>query len=479
MNFVFFMPDEMRAESVACYGHPVVRTPNLDRLAEEGTRFEQCHVQHTVCSPSRCSMMTGWYPHVSGHRTLWHLLRPHEPSLFRYLREAGYHIEWHGKNDLYAAESLPDCVDVYDSRPGPRAGGNPWPFEAPEYYSFLYSEVDCRPEDGSDMRNTAAGIEFLRNRSADDPPFVLYLPLGFPHPPYGIWPPYFDMYDPDSLPPLRTAETEGKPSFHAGVRETRRLGEVPDGVLRKIQAVYLGLTSYMDWVLGELLKALDETGLADDTAVFVFSDHGDWAGDFGLVEKWPSGLDDTLTRVPLLARLPGGAAGHEAPEPVELFDIMATTLELAGVEAWHTHFARSLVPQLHGEAGDPDRAVFAEGGYDPHEPHAFEGYPPRGSRFEDPRQIYYPKARLQQDRPDTVCRATMIRTMAHKLVRRTRDINELYDLREDPRELVNVYDDPAHAAARAELEDRMLDWHIRTADVVPFDENPRGLPERR
>ncbi|MCB0187379.1 MAG: sulfatase-like hydrolase/transferase, partial [Caldilineaceae bacterium] len=75
MNFIIFQPDELRAESVGCYGHPLAPTPNIDALAAQGTRFDQCHVQHSVCTPSRCSMMTGWYPHVRGHRTLWHLLR--------------------------------------------------------------------------------------------------------------------------------------------------------------------------------------------------------------------------------------------------------------------------------------------------------------------------------------------------------------------------------------------------------------------
>ncbi|MCD6519712.1 MAG: sulfatase-like hydrolase/transferase, partial [Anaerolineae bacterium] len=126
MNFIFFFPDEMRAESVSCYGHPLVKMPNYDRLAAEGVRFDQCHVQHPVCSPSRCSLMTGWYPHVAGHRTLWHLLRPHEPSLFRYLKEAGYHIEWHGKNDLYAINYFPLAVDHWDASEGSHMGPNPY-----------------------------------------------------------------------------------------------------------------------------------------------------------------------------------------------------------------------------------------------------------------------------------------------------------------------------------------------------------------
>ncbi|MBF0246411.1 MAG: sulfatase-like hydrolase/transferase, partial [Planctomycetes bacterium] len=104
MNFVIFMPDQQRAEVLGCYGHPQTRTPNYDRLAGEGTRFDQCHVQMPLCSPSRCCMMTGWYPHVKGHRSIPHLLGRDDPSLLRTLRENGYRVEVYGKNDVFDAE---------------------------------------------------------------------------------------------------------------------------------------------------------------------------------------------------------------------------------------------------------------------------------------------------------------------------------------------------------------------------------------
>ena len=102
MNFIFFFPDEMRASSVSCFGNSVVKMPNYDRLASEGVCFDDCSVQNPVCSPSRCCTMTGLYPHNNGHRTLWHLLRPHESNLFGYLKDAGYDIAWYGKNDLFS-----------------------------------------------------------------------------------------------------------------------------------------------------------------------------------------------------------------------------------------------------------------------------------------------------------------------------------------------------------------------------------------
>lgn len=479
MNYVFFIPDEMRAESVSCYGHPLVRMPNYDRVAHEGVRFEQCHVQHTVCSPSRCSLMTGWYPHVSGHRTLWHLLRPHEPNLLRYLKEAGYHIEWYGKNDLYAAESFPLSVHNYADPGGAHAGPNAHAFDEPAYYAFDYEPFPGGLDETGDMRRVQAGIDFLRSRRRGDPPFVLYLPLSMPHPPYAAPEPYHSMYVPDEVPSLRPADLANKPDFMWRIREYRRLDRTPAGLMERLNATYLGMNSYVDWVLGRLLDALDETGLAEDTLLTVTSDHGDWAGDYGLVEKWPSALDDTLTRVPLIVRGPHVRAGHVVREPVELMDVMPTVMELAGVPVRHTHFARSLVPQLQGAPGDPDRAVFAEGGYDPHEPHAFEG---RWSEYDIPRDrthIYWPKGLLQQEHPESVCRSTMLRTARHKLVWRTAGECELYDLEADPRELRNVYTDPAYSATRAELEARLLGWYVRTSDVVPVGEDPRGLPRAR
>ena len=473
MNFIFFMPDELRAESVGCYGHASAVTPNMDALADAGTRFDQCHVQHPVCSPSRCSLVTGWYPHVRGHRTLWHLLRPDEPNLFRYLRQAGYDIRWYGKNDMLAAESFGESVTEVASYGSKMFEPNPFDFSDPRYYSFLTTPFQGPLAEHGDYANVSAAIRFLRGKPRQ--PFLLYLPLVFPHPPYGAPEPWHHQVDPESLPPLRPADLPGKPSFHSHIRSTRRLNELGEADFRRINAIYLGMTGFIDYLLGQLLDALDESGLAQETTVVVFSDHGDYAGDFGLVEKWPSAVEDVITRVPLIIRTPGGRAEHIVQEPVELFDIMATTLELAGIEARHTHFARSLLPQLQGEAGDLGRAVFTEGGYARHEPHCFEGAPARDTFARTAQHIYYPKGKLQQDHPDSVGRTVMLRTSAHKLVYRPTGTCELYDLASDPLELDNHYEKEEYARVRDTLEDRLLSWLVQTSDVTPFDEDERGL----
>jgi choline-sulfatase len=478
-NFIFYMPETLRAESLACYGHPVVKTPNFDRLASQGTRFVHCQTQNSVCGPSRVSFATGWPVHVRGHRSLYYFLHQDEPNLFRYLKQSGYDVFWYGKNDMLAPECFPESVTEWGSRPGKGKGGgrNPFSQDDPHFYSFLNTEGGDRRDTG-DYANVQAAIQVLERA---DKPFCIYLPLAFVHPPFTAPRDFYSMYDPAKLPPLRPINLPRKPNFYDAIRKTRRLDRLTDADFRKIQAVYLGMISYSDWMLGELLEAVERTKHADDTCVFVFSDHGEWGGDYGLVEKWPSACDDVLTHVPLIARVPIRAypgenpAGHVSEEPVELYDVMATTLYLAGLEVnEHTHFARNLMPQINGQRGDPLRATFCEGGYNINERQCFEPL----EEFKDPAGIYYPKVHLQNEHPETCTRATAIRALDHKMVLRPDGQSELYDLKKDPLELDNVFGDRTYAGKQEELLQLTLDWYIRTADVAPKKHDPRGFPKR-
>ena len=472
LNFIIYQPDEMRAESLGCYGHPVTQTPNFDRLCREGVRFDQCHVQNPVCTPSRCSFFTGQYVHVAGHRNLWRLLEKHERHLLRYLHEDGYETRLYGKNDLLARDYFPASLTKAKDHQPRKSIRNPWTPGDPRFFSFLHGPAGDRTGH-FDWADAEAGINFLRSQPKD--PFMLFLPVTKPHPAYSAPDGFHDMYDPEKLPRLRPPDTRGKPGYYDGIRQTRNLGSLDEKFFRKLNAVYCGMITFTDWMFGRVLQALDETGLAANTVVIVTSDHGDFAGDWGLVEKWPNALEDPLTRVPLIIRMPGGARGHVVKEPVEVFDTMATVLELAGIKARHPHFARSLVAQLKGAPGDPERAVFSEGGYDVSEPHCFESY--AEVRNGDKLHGYYPKVHLQQTRPETVSRAVMIRTLEHKLIHRPGEVSELYDLKKDPRELRNLHADPAYAGVRARMERRLLDWYVRTADAVPFERHPRNTPD--
>ncbi|HEX3916545.1 MAG TPA: sulfatase-like hydrolase/transferase, partial [Caulobacteraceae bacterium] len=372
--------------------------------------------------------------------------------------------------DALAAASFADSVTEWRDRAPPLTGAALAELMGggvtPGATTMLFPAYGDRRA-GGDYANLSAAIRLLEQRQSERP-FCIFLALTQPHPPYRAPEGFHDLYDPDALPPLVPPGLPKKPAHHAALRAACNLASLDERVLRQVRAVYLGQASYSDWLLGELLAALERSGRDADTALFATSDHGDYAGDYGLIEKWPSGQEDCLTRVPLIARLPGGAAGHVVGEMVELFDLMPTFLELAGGAARHTHFARSLVPQLRGAAGDAGRAAYTEGGYNPYEPQAFEPLLAGG--------IYEPKTRLQNRQPETVARCASIRTPTHRLVSRPGGQSELYDCVADPGLTRNLIDDASAAGVREVLRERLLGWYINTSDVPPPDKDARAAP---
>ena len=473
-NLILFMPDELRADALACYGNPLTRTPNFDKLAQEGTRFANCHVQFPVCGASRCSLLTGWPTSVRGHRSLFYFLRPDEPNMFRYLRQAGYDVFWYGKNDALAAESFHDSVTMWNYPEPPAikaAGGQRKPRPATGKITGPDTFIGQQKGDRTETPEYALIQSAIRilERKETDRPFCIFLPLSSPHPPYGSPEGFNTMYSPADIHGLRSSNLPRKPSHIAGIRKEYGLDGLSEDTFREIRALYYGMVSYSDWLLGELLEAVERTNHNKDTAVFVLSDHGDYAGDYGLVEKWPSGLEDTLTHVPLIASVPGGTQGHSSENMVELFDVMATCLDLAQTQAQHTHFARSLMPQIHGGAGDPGRAAFSEGGYNTYEPQCFEDN-------QAPGMLYYPKSHLQTAQPETVSRAAMVRTREYKLVSRPQGQSELYIYKDDPQELHNRFGDQDVARIQCELQQQLLHWYVNTTGIAPFDKDQRGFP---
>ncbi|KAK3249429.1 hypothetical protein CYMTET_41141 [Cymbomonas tetramitiformis] len=323
------------------------------------------------------------------------------------------------------------------------------------------------------------------------------------------------MIDRSKITNLRPRTLKDKPDFHALIRAGRHFTDLSeedyDAMCREVYGVYLGAISQIDSLFGTLMTALDASPLKDSTSVFVFSDHGDYAGDYGLIEKWPSGMEDVLTRVPLLCavpslvllcalyhmtssaegslgllllcwpqvRTPGGKPGQVVPEMVQLFDTMATMLQLADIEPVHIHFAESLLPMLRGSPGNPMRPAFAEGGFASHE-----------KKLQVPKWVikklrkndspYGPKKLQEAEHPLSVCRAIMMKTMEWKFVYRTdpqrpEGHNELYNVKEDPRELKNLYYEPGYEALRAEQLVKVMNWLMVTCDVTPQKEDGRGF----
>jgi len=440
-------------------------------------------------------------------------------------------VQWWGKNDLLAPDAFNGSVTQASSKGGGNNGENIASDPSDNrFFTFLSKPATQHTNGTTDYNNVAQAIAYITRWDPDaDPPFSIFLPLTKPHPPYSTTEPFYSAIDPASLPPLRP-QGAGKPDYHALIRSYRNTSALDEAFFRQLHAVYvrpLAMTSYClvyfyllthslthsltqssssttrlhslsstcgkpnqttrylgsiafsDFLFGLLLAAVDEAQLADSTTVAVWADHGDYAGDYGLVEKWPSGLEDVLTRVPLLVRTPGGARGHVVTSPVQLFDIVPTFLDLAGINLTHVQFGVSQKDQiLRGAPGDDGRAVFAEGGYATNEPRDFEGDPSTGGTGSRT-AIYYPKLMQQQEHPLSVCRAASVRTLTHKLVFRTDPTDadhdsELYDLVADPLELSNVYGNASYAAVQAALKEKLFLWFMQTSDVTPWLEDPRG-----
>lgn len=486
-NILIFNPDSWRGDVLGHLGHPAAITPNVDRLVEEdAVSFRNAFCQNPVCTPSRCSFMSGWYPHVRGHRTMSYMMRDGEPVLLKLLKDNGYFVWWGGKNDLVPAQHGYDAycdVKYEDDRPERWL----WKMDRQEEWagdrtqcSFFVGELETDDETGvyfdREWKWVEGAVDFIKTYSGDKP-FCMFQALVYPHPPYAVEEPYFSAIDRSKVPPrIPTPEGwEGKPSILESLSDGLNLRTWSEEQWTELRAVYYGMCMRLDHQFGMLIDALKQTGLYDDTAIFFFTDHGDFTGDYGLVEKTENTFEDCQVRSPLVVKPPKGVPVKPGVSDalVELVDFPATVFDLAGIEPGYTHFGRSLMPLVRGETKEHRDAVFCEGGRLKGEEHCM-GRPSPDS-LNKPGSLmwlYAPRHKAQRSHKAHT-KAAMCRTREFKYVRRLYERDELYDLRSDPMELRNRIDDPGCRGVLAELRDRLLTFLLETGDVVPLDRDKR------
>ena len=491
-NFIFFVADQWRGDVLGHLGNPAAHTPVLDAwAASEAVSFRHAFVQSPVCTPSRCSFMTGWYPHVRGHRTMHHMLQPDEPMLLRSLKEASYYVWLGGKNDVIAAQfGYQDYCNYKYPGPGPDRPCRPdlhsydsWRGSPgqPGFYSFYGGRLEKLPNFPADepfyydydWHNLLGAIDFIHHAPGGQP-WCIDLNLGFPHPPYAVEDPWYSQIDLSKLP--RRVPTpqdwSGKPGMLAGIYKNQNLQSWSEEQWTELRRTYYGMCARVDYQFGLLLQALRESGQYENTAVFFFADHGDFTGDYGLVEKSQNTFEDCLIRVPLLIKPPAWTLvkPRVSPALVELVDFPATVEALADIQPAHTHFGRSLLPVLAGETDLHRAAVFCEGGRIRGEVQAMEPM----NEQQGKNWLYWPRLEVQHHDDAAHTKAVMCRTQDFKYVRRLYEQDELYDLRNDPQEQHNRISDPALAAVRSELQEKVLDFLMKTGDVVPKKYDSRG-----
>jgi len=500
-HIIIFNPDQFRADGLGHIADNSTVTPFLDTLvAEEAVSFSQNFCQNPVCTPSRCSFMTGLYPHVHGHRTMDHMVHAEhgEQHMLRILKQQGYHIWWGGKNDLVPGQNgFDDSCHIRFSpteedysrwnaerRPSLH-GWTDWRGKKGEasYYGFLAGKLPL-DADGkwfdSDWAFVHGAVDHIKNYDRDEP-MVLYLPLLYPHPPYGVEEPFYSQNEPKDLPEriqtLHDNEMGKKPKILHELITNQNLQGWDDTTFDELRKIYYAMCSRIDHQVSMIVDALQKKGMWDDSLFLFFSDHGDFTGDYGLVEKNQNTFEDVLTRVPLVVKPPKGSQGKGMRGVVstltELVDIPATVYDYCEITPDYWHFGKSLRPVIEAKTAIHRQEVHCEGGRLPGETYANEHS--HFMNFDDPQEsLYYPRIALQLlEDPFLHGKATMLRTAQYKYVRRMQEEDEFYDLSTDPTESLNRINDPACSRQIIEMKERMLDWYQQTADTIPYQFDDR------
>lgn len=450
-NILLITTDQQRFDTLSCVGPGVGRTPNIDALAARGTLFGRCYIQNPVCIPSRACLQTGRYPHqhtVTYMETVIDTtpgLPEHELTVHERLRSAGYHAAGFGKIHMMPDRGF-DTVQVTGGK------GSRWTKSAglpigpgplgPQYAEWLEERVPGGYERIYEVRRTpeykSTGtalafplsaehhvdtwigdntVDFIKSPPAQ--PWFAWCGFCGPHGPLDVPPEYLDRYDPDDMPEPAHWDIDLGDRFPYRGRAPKARPPEAMARARKWTAYYHALMDLIDDQVGRIIAALDEGGQWENTLVLFTSDHGEMCGDFGLYGK--GNFYEPVSRMPVFVVPPGG--GVAAPRfdgLTEMFDLAPTMLDYAGLRIPENMAAHSLRPEL--ETGEGGReAAFGE---------------------------YVTNDRAQ--------RCVYCRTERYKLVLWTGG-GELYDLAEDPDELHNRYDDPALAATRLELTERIVE----------------------
>ena len=434
-NFVLVIADDMNWDDCGAYGHPSIRTPNIDRLAREGMRFEHAYLTASSCSPSRASIITGRHPHNTGAEQLHWPLPADQVTFVEKLREAGYWCASAGKWHLG-----PEVEDRFDLIRKADVSG----FQLPT------GEADPAMV-ATDASGASDWIPVLRERPAGQP-FFLWLAALDPHRDYQA-----GIVDPPHRP--------------EDVRVPPHLPDNPE--VRGDLALYYDEIARLDQYLGRVLDELDAQGVADNTFVLFFSDNG---------RPFPrdkTTVYDGGIKTPWIVRWPGRIApGAVTASLVSSVDIAPTLLELAGLPTQPTFEGRSFAPILADAVYSTRDYVFAEKHW-----HDFEDH----SRAVRSRRYKYIRNNYP-DLPNTPG-ADAGRSPTFQAMRRLRDegkltepqmasflqprpAEEFYDTETDPGELHNLAADPAHAEALATHRQALDEWAAYTNDYVPSKRTP-------
>ena len=482
-NILLITVDQWRGDLSGAAPHAFAPTPNLDALAREGTRFTRHFCQAYPCGPARAGLVTGLYAHK--HRSIGNgvPLDARHPTLFTELRRAGYRPTLFGYTDTTLdprgkPDRDPDRGDYENVCPG-LAVDTLLTKRATSWLSHLqargYAVADPDHGRGGIFAQRGFGepavfaardseTAFLTDRFlgwlgvAGAAPFCAHLSYIAPHPPFAAAAPFADAVDPaDVTLPVRgdTAEVEaGQHPLAAALLDAMPAGHFAPGLaglsrqqdeatIRKVRAIYAGLVREVDHHLGRIFAALRAEGRWNDTIIVFTADHGEQLFDHWMLGK--TGYFDQSAHIPLIVRDPRGASdagrGQSVSAFTESIDVLPTLLELTGLVPPRNCDGRSLLPSCAGRTPD--------------------GWRDEAHWSFDFRDIRTRRMERLFGLPSEWCNLQVVRTDRLKYVHFAGLPPVLFDLHEDPHELVNRADDPGARLLRLEGLDRMMTWRQR------------------
>jgi arylsulfatase A-like enzyme len=444
-NILVIVTDQQRVDSVGAYGSTVCRTPNMDKVAKAGMRFDKAFTPTGLCSPVRCSLLSGVYPHE--HRVLTNVglhpvraqLEPADDRMSAALKSAGYRMgyvgKWHVSKIDPPGFGYEDYVSLGDYMTWRQDQG----LAVPDAFNDYLTQRAVRDEAPADKSRPAFladnAIRLIDKHHAGDDPFFLRLDFHGPHFPNVVPEPYFSMYDPADIPqwPNNADTLQGKPSVQSIKQKHWRTENLPWADWAKLISAYYGEITMIDDQVGRVLDHLTALGLDDDTLVIWTSDHGDTIGAHGICNKDYT-MYEEIYRVPMLMRWPGVIPqGSTCDAFVHHFlDICGTVMEIAGAERPDVFHGRSLLSQMKG-APPPDD--WPDSAYCEFHGSHMGLYSMRLLTTDDWAYIYH-----------------------------TNDIDELYDRKEDPWQMVNLAESKDHADVLDMLKRKMVGWMADTND---------------
>lgn len=479
-NIIFITSDELRGDALRYAGNPDIQTPCLDAFAASSVVFEKHFTNFPKCVPARVAMMTGRYCHTDGFRTINQHLPNDQPDVLALLKKRGYETAVFGHNHVWENfygdnRKSSGYVDYHSFTDDYFHDMNEreWPVEKATGCSLkpvvgrkglAYTENKNKPHSGNcDDTRVEQAIHYLKEVRDPSKPFFMQMNIGKPHPAYDCHDKYFSMYDRESIQSYPHDLPKNAPLPFQKMREVRTGFDEDPACFRDIQAVYYGMVTKVDEQIGRLLQVVDELNLYQDTAVIFTADHGDFAGEYGLWEKWDTVMHDCLLHVPMIVRAPGLPQGKRIKSLSEHVDVGPTMLDLLGFDAdWGMH-GESMLPMINGKRHK--QVIFAEGGHEEEMWSRFNKDQGKPNGRPADKQVTY------HDYPETMSRTKMVRTDDFKLVIRLIGGNEFYNLNEDPDELNNCYGDPRYSEIINELQLELIQWCLRTDTDRPFQEN--------